>query len=54
MDKHSATPQVEEMLLQDELSARKLTRVRYLSRQPHTVPEAWLNPMFLARNPQLQ
>ncbi|MBL8316707.1 MAG: outer membrane lipoprotein-sorting protein [Rubrivivax sp.] len=54
MDAASAVPQVAEMQLQDELSSRKLTRVRYLSRKPHTVPAAWLNPMFLARNPQLE
>jgi hypothetical protein len=31
-------PSTAEMHLQDELSSRKLTRVRYLSRKPHTVP----------------
>lgn len=54
LDPASPVPQVAEMHLQDELSSRKLTRVRYLSRKPHTVPPAWLNPMFLARNPQLE
>jgi hypothetical protein len=54
LDPASPAPQVAEMHLQDELSSRQLTRVRYLSRKPHTVPAAWLNPMFLARNPQLE
>lgn len=49
----AAPRQVAEMVLQDELSHHKQTRVRYLSRQPREVPEAWLNPMFLARNPAL-
>ncbi len=54
LDPASPLPQVAEMHLQDELASRKLTRVRYLSRKPHTVPPSWLNPMFLARNPQLE
>ena len=45
---------VAEMVLQDQLSTHKQTRVRYLSRQGRSVPEAWLNPMFLARNPSLE
>jgi len=44
---------VTEMVLQDQLSNRKETRIRYVSRQPRTVPDNWLNPMFLARNPSL-
>jgi hypothetical protein len=44
---------VTEMVLLDRLSNHKETRVRYVSRQGKTVPEAWLNPMFLARNPAL-
>ncbi len=44
---------VSEMVLLDQLSSHKETRVRYLSRQTKAVPEAWLNPMFLARNPAL-
>ena len=54
IDPSAQPPQVGEMLLQDQLTARKLTRVRYLSRQPRTVPPTWLNPMFLARNPALE
>lgn len=52
MDKAGAL--VSEMLLQDELGGHALTRVQYLSRQPKAVPENWLNPMFLARNPSLE
>jgi hypothetical protein len=54
IDQTAQPPQVGEMLLQDQLTSRKLTRVRYLSRQPRTVPPTWLNPMFLARNPALE
>jgi hypothetical protein len=42
------------MLLRDQLTTKKETRVRYLSRREHTVPPAWLNPMFQARNPALE
>jgi hypothetical protein len=49
-----AGTQVDEMLLQDALGGQRQTRVRYLSRTPRAVPEAWLNPMFLARNPALE
>lgn len=44
---------VTEMVLQDQLSNKKETRIRYVSRTPRTVPDNWLNPMFLARNPSL-
>lgn len=54
VDQPKAPTRVDEMLLQDHLSSRKATRVRYLSRQPHTVPPGWLNPMALARNPVLE
>lgn len=53
MDKPTAPTAVAEMVLQDQLSNHKETRVRYLARKERTVPEAWLNPMFLARNPSL-
>ncbi|MBL8326839.1 MAG: outer membrane lipoprotein-sorting protein [Rubrivivax sp.] len=50
-----ATPaRVDEMVLADRLASHKETRVRYLSRRPRQVPETWLNPMFLARNPALE
>ena len=53
-DKPAAPTLVTEMLLQDQLTSKKETRVRYLARKEHSVPEAWLNPMFLARNPTLE
>jgi hypothetical protein len=53
-DKPAAPTLVTEMLLQDQLTSKKETRVRYLARKEHSVPEAWLNPMFLARNPALE
>jgi hypothetical protein len=53
-DKPAAPTLVTEMLLQDQLSNHKLTRVQYLNRTAKQVPEAWLNPMFLARNPTLE
>ena len=52
-DKPGAPTQVIEMLLQDQLSNRRETRVRYLGRKDRSVPEMWFNPMFLARNPSL-
>lgn len=54
MDKPAAPTTVTEMLLSDQLTNKTETRVRYLGRKEHTVPEAWLNPMFLARNPALE
>ena len=54
MDKPAAPTTVTEMLLSDQLTNKKETKVRYLGRKDHTVPEAWLNPMFLARNPALE
>jgi hypothetical protein len=54
VDKPAAPTTVVEMVLLDQLSNRKETRVRYLARKERTVPEAWLNPMFLARNPTLE
>jgi Outer membrane lipoprotein-sorting protein len=53
-DKADAPTTVTEMVLQDRLSHHKETRVRYVSRQAKSVPETWLNPMFLARNPALE
>ena len=54
MDKPAAPTAVTAMLLRDQLTNKKETQVRYLARKEHTVPEAWLNPMFLARNPTLE
>lgn len=53
MDKPSSPTLMIEMLLSDKLSNHKETRVRYLERKERTVPEAWLNPMFLSTNPRL-
>jgi hypothetical protein len=53
-DRPAAPTLVSEMLLQDQLSTHKLTRVQYLQRQPREVPTAWLNPMALVRNPNLE
>jgi hypothetical protein len=54
LDKADKPTQVTEMVLTDKLSSHKETRVRYVSRQQKQVPETWLNPMFLARNPALE
>jgi outer membrane lipoprotein-sorting protein len=54
LDKPAAPTLVTEMVLLDQLSNHKETRVQYVSRQGKTVPETWLNPMFLARNPALE
>jgi Outer membrane lipoprotein-sorting protein len=54
VDKPAAPTAVTAMLLRDQLTNKKETQVRYLTRKEHTVPEAWLNPMFLARNPSLE
>ena len=54
MDKPTAPTQVTEMVLFDQVSNRKTTHVRYLSRKPRQVPAEWLNPMFLVRNPPLE
>lgn len=54
MDKPGAPTMVSEMVLLDRLSNHKQTRVRYLSRKERTVPQIWLNPMFLAKNPALE
>lgn len=54
MDRPGSPTTVNEMLLRDQLTNRKETQVRYQARREHQVPEAWLNPMFLARNPALE
>lgn len=53
MNAAGAPHEVTEMVLLDQLSNNKETRVRYLSRKPRSVPVQWLNPMFLAKNPDL-
>lgn len=54
MDKPGAPTTMTEMVLLDQLSNHKETRVRYLSKKERKVPEAWLNPMFLSRSPALE
>lgn len=54
MDHPTQPTLVTEMVLIDQLGGQKQTRVRYLARQECTVPPEWLNPMFLARNPNLE
>lgn len=54
LDKAQVPAVVSEMVLLDQLSSHKETRVRYLSRKPRSIPEQWLNPMFLAKNPSLE
>lgn len=54
MDTGAAPTLVREMVLLDQLSSHKETRVAYLSRKPRSVPEQWMNPMFLAKNPSLE
>lgn len=46
--------QVDAMLLHDALAGGRETQVRYLARMARAVPETWLNPMFLSRNPTLE
>jgi hypothetical protein len=54
VDKASRPTQVTEMVLIDKLSNNKETRVRYVSRQPKTVPETWWNPTFLVKAGNLE
>ena len=54
MDSATAPTTVNAMVLVDQLSNKKETRVTYLGRKEKTVPAEWLNPMFLARNPGLE
>lgn len=54
VDKPNAPTMVTEMVLLDQLSNHKQTHVRYLSRKERVVPETWLNPMFLSKNPALE
>ena len=54
VDKPSAPTMVTEMVLLDQLSNHKQTHVRYLNRKERVVPQTWLNPMFLSKNPALE
>jgi len=53
LDKPGAPTMVTEMVLADQVSNHKTTHVRYLNRKERQVPQEWLNPMFLVRNPPL-
>ncbi|MCK6426558.1 MAG: outer membrane lipoprotein-sorting protein [Burkholderiaceae bacterium] len=53
-DRPERPQRIDAMILTDHLGGGKETRVRYLERRAWKVPEAWLNPMFLARNPTLE
>jgi hypothetical protein len=53
-DRPTRPTQIDAMELSDQLGNGRRTRVEYLSRQVRTVPESWLNPMALARNPTLE
>ena len=53
LDNPSAPTTVNEMVLADQVSNHKITHVRYLNRKERKVPQEWLNPMFLVRNPEL-
>ena len=54
MDSATTPTTVNAMVLVDQLSNKKETRITYLGRKEKTVPAEWLNPMFLARNPSLE
>jgi outer membrane lipoprotein-sorting protein len=54
LDDPARPTRVTAMALADDLSNNRETRVFYSAQQPRTVPEAWLNPMFLANNPELE
>ena len=54
VDKNAKPASVSEMVLMDQLSNKKETRIKYLARKDRTVPGEWLNPMFLARNTTLE
>ena len=54
VDKPVAPTTVTEMVLTDQVSNHKTTHVVYLNRKERVVPQEWLNPMFLVRNPPLE
>ena len=53
-DRPNRPTQIDAMELSDQLGNGRRTRVEYLSRQVRSIPESWLNPMALARNPTLE
>jgi len=54
MDKAQSPTTVNQMVLLDQLSSHKETRIDYISRKPKSTPDQWFNPMFLAKNPNLE
>lgn len=54
MDKAAAPTRVTEMVMQDELGNHKKTHMHFLTLKDLKVPEIWLNPMYLVKNPNLE
>ncbi|MDR2154469.1 MAG: outer membrane lipoprotein-sorting protein [Burkholderiaceae bacterium] len=54
LDDPAKPTRVTAMALTDALGNNRETRVFYSGQKPRTVPQAWLNPMFLANNPELE
>ena len=53
-DRPERPTRIDVMELSDQLGHGRRTRIEYLSRQARRVPESWLNPMALVRNPTLE
>ena len=53
-DRPERPTRIDVMELSDQLGNGRRTRIEYLSRQVRRVPESWLNPMALVRNPTLE
>ena len=53
-DRPERPTRIDVMELSDQLGNGRRTRIEYLSRQVRSIPESWLNPMALARNPTLE
>ncbi|KDB53432.1 hypothetical protein X805_10170 [Sphaerotilus natans subsp. natans DSM 6575] len=53
-DRPERPTRIDAMELIDALGHGRRTRIEYLSRQARRVPESWLNPMALVRNPTLE
>ena len=53
-DRPERPTRIDVMELSDQLGNGRRTRIEYLSRQARRVPESWLNPMALVRNPTLE
>ncbi|MFM2346116.1 MAG: hypothetical protein RL654_869 [Pseudomonadota bacterium] len=53
-DRPERPTRIDAMELIDALGHGRRTRIEYLSRQARRVPDSWLNPMALVRNPTLE